>query len=302
MKRSLVIFTLFLIMGQTYQVRAQFLKPADTLNKKRVLGVSLSGAAAWTGSIAGLYFVWYKDFPKSGFHTFDDSREWQQMDKVGHMYSSIQFGRFVGDLYEWSGLDHKKSAIIGAGFSIGYMTTFEFLDATNEQWGFSWSDVGFNTLGTATYFAQEYFWDEQFVHFKFSAHPTDLAQYRPDLLGNDFASRMLKDYNGQTYWMSFNPIHWFKKDSKFPKWINMSLGYGINNQLIGDGGTYVDVSSNQSFTPYRQYFLSFDVNFEAIPTESRLLKLVFRGLNFIKVPFPALEMSQGKLGFRPFYF
>ena len=220
------------------------------------------------------------------------------------MYTAWTFGRSVGDLYEWSGLDHKKSSLIGAGYSIGYLTTFEFLDAYNVGWGFSWSDVGFNTLGTMTYWGQEYFWNKQYVHFKFSAHPTELAQYRPEVLGSDFASRMFKDYNGQTYWMSFNPIYWFKKESKVPEWINLSLGYSIEDQLIGDGGTYVitDGTNQQTFTPYRQYYLSFDINFEAIPTDRRWLKLVFRGLNFLKVPFPALELSQGKLGFRPFYF
>lgn len=285
--------------------RAQFLTPSDTLNKKRALGVTIGTSALWAGSISGLYFVWYKDFPKSGFHTFDDSHEWQQMDKMGHLYSSWAFARGVGDMYEWSGLDHRKASIIGAASSFGYMTTFELLDATNEQWGFSWSDVGYNTLGAMTYWTQEFLWDKQYVHFKFSSHNSGLAKYRPEVLGSDFASRMLKDYNGQTYWMSFNPVYWFKEESKIPEWINLSLGYSINDQLVGDGTPYAvvnDLNNPLVFTPYRQYFLSFDVNFEAIPTKSRLLKLFFRGLNFVKVPFPALELSQGKIGFRPFYF
>ena len=304
MKAARLIFVFSFLIGFQQNSAAQLLEPADSLNKKRLLGVSLTGAAAWAGSISALYFVWYKDFPKTEFHVFDDSREWQQMDKIGHAYSSWQFGRSVGDLYEWSGLDHKKASLIGAGFSLGYMTTFELLDATNEQWGFSWSDVGFNTLGTMAYWGQEYFLNEQYFHLKFSAHNSGLADYRPDVLGNNFASRTLKDYNGQTYWLSFNPVYWFKKESKIPKWINLSVGYSINDQLIGDGGTYVvtDGTTQLNFVPYRQFFLSFDVNFEAIPTKSRLLKLLFRGLNFIKVPFPALELSKGKLGFRPFYF
>lgn len=298
------LYVLIFMVGFGVQSNAQFLKPSDTLNKKRVTGVSLTGAAAGGGSIAGLYFVWYKDFPKSKFHTFNDSHEWQQMDKLGHAYAGLHFGRFVGDLYEWSGLDNKKSSLIGAGYSLCYMTTFELLDATNSEWGFSWSDMAFNTLGAATYWSQEYFLNEQYVQMKFSFHNSGLAQYRPEVLGNDFASRSLKDYNGQTYWLSFNPVYFFKKESKIPKWINFSMGYSINNQLIGDGGTYVvtNGSTQLNFTPYRQLFFSFDVNFEAIPTESRFLKLVFRGLNYFKIPFPALEISQGKLGFRPFYF
>ncbi|UKN00916.1 YfiM family protein [Paracrocinitomix mangrovi] len=299
-------FILFLIIFSfnASKLNAQFLVPSDSLNKKRLIAVSAIGAASWTGSIGGLYFVWYKDFPKTGFHVFNDNQQWQHMDKMGHLYISHHVGRFVGDLYEWSGLNHKKASIIGAGVSLGYMSTFELLDATNEQWGFSWGDMGYNTLGAVTYWGQEYFFNKQYVQFKFSAHHSGLAEYRPEVLGSNATSRMLKDYNGQTYWMSFNPIYWFKKESKFPEWINLSLGYSINNQLIGDGGTFVytDGITSQSFTPYKQYFLSFDVNFEAIPTDRRWLKLIFRGLNYFKVPFPALEFSQGKVGFRPFYF
>jgi len=82
------------------------------------------------------------------------------------------------------------------------------------------------------------------------------------------------------------------------------MGYSINNQLIGDGGTYVITNGTEqlTFEPYRQLFFSFDIDFEKIPTKSKFLKVVFRGLNFVKVPFPALEISEGKLGFKPLYF
>ena len=30
--------------------------------------------------------AWYKDFPKTSFHTFNDNGEWLQMDKVGHAW------------------------------------------------------------------------------------------------------------------------------------------------------------------------------------------------------------------------
>lgn len=282
----------------------RFLEPADSLNKNRIIGVSATGGAGWIGSIAALQFVWYKNFEKSKFHFFDDSHEWGQMDKMGHLYTSWQVAHTVGDFYQWSGLDHKKSAIIGAAYSFGYLATFEVLDAYNAAWGFSWSDMGFNALGSGTYFVQSYLWDEQFVDFKFSYSPSGLAQYRPNVLGSNFSSRLLKDYNGQTYWMSFNPFHWIKRETKVPKWINLSLGYGINNQLIGDGGSYVlsDGTEQTTFTPYRQYYLSFDLDLQEIPIESRFLKLIFRSLNVIKFPFPALEFSQGGVQFHPLFF
>lgn len=301
--QKLLIILLLSLAGIKSNAQS-FLTPADSLNKKRTVGVSAAGGLIWTGSIIMLKYVWYDDFSKSKFHFFDDSKEWGQMDKMGHLYTAWQMSGLVNDLYKWSGVNHKTAAIIGAGYSLGYMTTFEFLDAYNSEWGFSWSDIGFNAIGSLTYFSQAYLWDEQYVRFKFSAQNSGLAKYRPTVLGNDFTSRTLKDYNGQTYWMSFNPSTWYDNAVKFPKWICLSLGYGIANQLRGDGGTYIISNPNEQlvFTPYRQYYLSLDIDFQRIPTRSPLLKLIFRGLNTIKVPFPTLEFSEGGIKFHPLYF
>lgn len=292
---------LFATLGANGQ---SFFSPDSTFNKPRAIGVGVSEAALWGGSIAALQFVWYDDFAKASFHSFDDSHEWQQMDKMGHMVTSWHFGRVGGDLWEWSGVSHRKASLIGAAYSIGYMTTFELLDGFNADWGFSWSDMAYNSLGTLTYWSQEFLWNHQYVRFKFSSHLTDLATYRPEVLGSSFSSRILKDYNGQTYWMSFNPIYWFKTSSKIPAWLNLSFGYGIHDQLYGDGSIFVAQSGNGqlSFVPYRQYYFSLDIDFEEIPVSKPWLKVLLRGLNIIKIPFPALEFSQNGIALKPFYF
>jgi uncharacterized protein YfiM (DUF2279 family) len=270
-----------------------FLENSPKLNIKRTLGTSVLNVGLWSGSIGGLYFVWYKGFPKSNFHSFDDSQEWQQMDKIGHLTTSYQLARTSGDLYNWSGVSAKKSTLIGSAFAFSCLLSFEFLDAYNTNWGFSWSDIGANTSGVLLYGIQNYFWGEQFVKPKFSYHTSGLSQYRPNVLGNGVLESLLKDYNGQTYWLSFNPISMLKSTTAFPKWINLSLGYSINNQLIGDGGTFVTTQNNNqlSFTPYRQFYLSLDIDWETIPVKSKTLKLLLRGLNFIKIPFPTIEFS-----------
>ena len=299
-------FTFFVVFMLSIASRAQSIwEPAPTFNKKRTIGVSTGGAIAWGGTISALGFVWYSNFEKSPFHFFDDSHEWNQMDKMGHLYIANHVADFIAGTYRWSGLSNRKASLIGSLYSFGYMTTFEMLDAYNTKWGFSWSDMGFNTLGSSTYFFQQYYWDKEFVHLKFTSHQSGLAQYRPNVLGSDYPSRLLKDYNGQTYWASFNPFEWFNSDPVIPKWINFSLGYSTNDQLIGDGDTYTVIDGagvQQSFTPYRQLFFSLDVNWEAIETDVRFLKVLFKGLNYVKVPFPALELSRSKLAFRPLYF
>ncbi len=289
----------------TVSVHGQKLFENDSVfNKKRTIGVSIFDAAAWGGTIGGLWFVWYDDFEKEPFHTFNDNHEWQQMDKVGHMVTSWNFARGCGDLFEWSGLNYKTSSIIGAAYSIAYTSTFELLDGYSKDWGFSWGDVGFNSLGSLTYWSQEFLWNHQYVKMKFSAHNSGLADYRPNVLGSDFLSRTFKDYNGQTYWMSFNPLTWFNSSSKIPSWINLSVGYSIEDQLYGDGSVYVTQTGNTqlNFIPYRQYYFSLDVDFEEIPVQKPWLKFLFRSLNVFKVPFPALEFSEQGIKFRPFYF
>ena len=300
-KKLLVCFLLFLANSADTQ---RLLEPSKDYNKGRTIGTSVFCGAGWGGSIMALQFVWYKDFDKSEFHLFNDSHEWMQMDKMGHAFSAWSFARASGDLYEWSGIDHKNSAIIGAGFGFAYLSTFEILDAYNEEWGFSLSDLGANAIGSSLYFGQEYFWNEQRIKMKFSFSNSGLANYRPEVLGNSFSTRLLKDYNGQTYWLSFNPFTVAGKESKIPNWINLALGYGINNHLVGDGSTFVynNGSTQESFTPYRQYYLSLDVDFEKIPTKSKALKLLFRAINYIKIPFPAVEFSKEGVGFKPFYF
>ncbi len=271
-----------------------FFENAKTLNKKRTWLVSGINTFNWTASISGLYFVWYKDFPKTKFHTFNDAHEWQQMDKFGHINVAYQFAKASGDLYEWAGVNQKKASLIGGGYAFAYMFTFEMLDAYNQEWGFSFSDIIANTAGASLYSIQDFFWNTQFLKPKFSSHQTPLSNYRPEILGKTSIEKLLKDYNGQTYWLSFNPFLMINKNTKIPKWLNVSVGYGINNQLIGNGDTYYLIQQGQqiSFSPYREFFISMDIDWEAIPVKNPYLKLLFKGLNIIKIPFPAVEFSK----------
>src|SRR5690606_29694126 len=77
--------------------------------------------------------------------------------------------------------------------------------------------------GTGFFIGQQLLWDQQRIAVKFSAHTTRFAQQRPDLLGEGLAERILKDYNGQTIWLSAN-IDRFAP-SEVPQWLNLAFGY-----------------------------------------------------------------------------
>lgn len=263
-----------------------FFVQADTLNKDRLLWTSAGTAGIWAGSMIGLSQVWYSGYEKTGFHSFDDSKEWMQMDKTGHVFTAYHLSDKTFKLFRWTGLDRKKSAWIGAGIGWGYQFSFELLDAQSSGWGFSWSDVAANTAGSGLFLAQELIWHQQYLKLKFSYSPSGYAQYRPSVLGSTFTERLLKDYNGQTYWLSFSPGAIFPK-SNIPQWIALSAGYSVNSKLVGHADFYQH-PDGKTFVAQREFALSLDVDVTKLPIKKVWLKKALSPFNVIKIPFPAL--------------
>ena len=296
-------YILILICGLlTHPVLSQskadsFLKPSDTLNVSRRNAVVIAEASLATLTLVGLDQLWYADFPRSSFKTVDDTDEWLQMDKLGHVFSSYQLGRVGANALNWAGVSKKDQLIYGATLGFGFLTAVELFDGYSEEWGFSWSDMVANGLGTGLYVGQELLWDEQRILMKYSFHQTQFASQRPDKLGEGFLEEMLKDYNGQTYWLSAN-VNSFFKTSNFPKWLNIAFGYGAEGMLTGKTENVDNLFISQNRR--RQFYLSLDVDLSRIKTNSRVLRTVFDVLNVIKVPFPTFSYD-GNNGVRFHY-
>ncbi len=278
-----------------------FLTPSDSLNKKRQNTVIVTEAALASVTLLGLNQLWYADYPRSNFHFINDNNEWLQMDKVGHMYSAYHLGRFGAEMMNWSGADQKKQLIYGAGLGFAFLTAVEVLDGFSAEWGASSGDIIANATGTALYVSQELLWKEQRIVPKFSFHTTHYANLRPKTLGSSLNEQLLKDYNGQTYWLSVN-LHSFAKQSKIPKWLNLAFGYGAEGMLTGNlQKDNLDFAQNPE--RFRQIYLSFDVDLTKIETKSHFLKTIFSVFNTIKIPAPTLEYSANKgLKAHAFYF
>jgi hypothetical protein len=272
-----------------------FFKPSDSLNKKRKNSVFVTEAVLASGALIGLNQLWYADYPKSDFHFINDNSEWMQMDKLGHIYSSYQIGRFGAEALQWSGASQKNQLIYGASLGFVFLTAVEVMDGFSEEWGASMGDVVANAAGTALYVSQELLWNEQRIIPKFSFHTTEYASFRPDLLGITTQEQILKDYNGQTYWFSVN-LHSFSKNSKIPKWFNVAFGYGAEG-LIGENDDKNSVTFPIKTEKYRQFYLSLDLDLTKINTKSHFLKTIFSVLNTVKIPAPTLEYSP-QLGFK----
>ncbi|WP_296149321.1 DUF2279 domain-containing protein [uncultured Flavobacterium sp.] len=267
-----------------------FLTPSDTLNIPRRNTVVISEAVALGGALVGLNQLWYKDYDKSDFHFKNDNAHWLQMDKAGHTFSAYHMGRFGAELLEWSGASKKSQLIYGSTLGFAFLSAVEVMDGYSAEWGFSWGDVAANASGTALYVGQELLWKEQRIVPKFSFHRTPYAGARPEVLGSTFSEEILKDYNGQTYWLSVN-IHSFFKESKIPKWLNVAVGYGGEGMITAN-----DALVNTIFLPEkertRQFYVSFDVDLTKIKTQNHFLKTLFSVFNTIKVPAPTLEFRE----------
>lgn len=302
MKNLLLInFIVLTLFGQTQS----FFDNDATFNKKRTAFISGGIAAGWTGSILTLKNVWYKESWTNEFHTFDDSRQWLGMDKVGHVYTGHLITKNISSFYRWSGVDRKKSLLIGSSVAFGYLASLELLDGYSDKWGFSWSDLGANTIGIAWYTWQELLWKEQRLKLKFSAHLSPYAQYRANVLGSSTTERLLKDYNGQSYWLSITPSQFMKKSSTFPKWLSFSFGYSIDEKIHGDYNEYTILTGKpglKTFSAKSQYLFSLDIDFEQFNPKKKWIKTLFKVINHVKVPFPAVIFSDGKLEVSPFYF
>ena len=200
----------------------------------------------------------------------------------------------------WSGVIKKNQLVYGSTLGFTFLTAVEVFDGFSEEWGFSWSDMAANAAGTGLYVGQELLWEEQRITLKYSFHQTKYAPQRPDKLGEGFIEEMLKDYNGQTYWLSAN-VHSFFKESQIPKWLNVAIGYGADGMLTGKSETVNNlIISHQR---KRQFYLSLDVDLSRIETKSHVLKTIFEVFNVIKVPFPTLELDdRGVLKVHPVYF
>lgn len=299
-------FSLFIIFFFLCQV---FFGQNDSVGtrqfKKRKIILASSTGALTVGSLFYLNVAWYSEYNTGKFHFFNDSKEWLQMDKAGHAFTNYQMSRLMMSAFDWAGYTRKQKLIYGGGIGFTYMTAIEIMDGFSRGWGFSWADAFANGLGTGIAIGQELAWKEQRVQIKLSYSESGLAKYNPSLLGESPSTQILKDYNGQTYWLSVNPSAFVKRKNKFPKWLNVAVGYGAYGMLGGHYNTVLAVDGDGNvlkFERTRRIYLSLDVDLTRIKTKSKLLKGVFSVVNMLKFPAPALQYSKGAFRFYPVYY
>lgn len=224
------------------------------------------------------------------FYFYNDFKEYLQVDKFIHSFAS-----YLGSHILYYGLknlkvSNKKAIILGGTLSSVLLTSKDLYDGFNLG-GFSWTDVLANSLGSACFVGQQLLFDEQIVKFKYSFSRSEYTDQANGYLGKTLLQSYLNDYNGYSFWLSMNVCKILPK-TKIPDWISIGVGYSANGMF----GAYQNIDSyNGVLIPetkrYRQFLLSPDIDLSKIKVKSRFLRIVLNGMNFIKVPFPAVEFN-----------
>ena len=307
-KALIKLIKIYLFLTICWSAQLQHLHAQDSISnkttKKWVLGSVQVGL--WGGSFYALNRAWYANYPKAKFNLYNDWKEWQQMDKIGHVWSTYQISRHTSNIWQWAGLKKDKAIWVGAVSGMAYLSVIEILDGYSDKWGFSIPDVLANTAGAGLFLGQELLWKEQRISLKLSYSPYQYGdlKYRADqLFGSGDVERLLKDYNGQIIWASFNMKSFFP-NSKIPKWLNLAVGYNARTMLGGYENEWVDEMGNtivrNDIKRYKRFLLSLDVDLTKIETKNRTLKTIYSIFNVLKVPAPAIEFNTlGKFRLHP---
>ena len=303
-KVYLLLLTLNLILSTVSLPAQNFFKSSTQYNPGRVNGVIITESAIGTITTIGLQYLWYKKFPHSKFHFFNDNAEWLNVDKVGHATTAYNIAAFQSNLMRWGGIRSGTAALIGTLTGLGFMTMIEVMDGHSAKWGFSKGDMLANIAGCVLFEGQQLLWHEQRISLKYSYHGTLFPQYYPAELGSNLPQRMLKDYNGQSYWLSFNIASFLPASDHFPRWLNATVGYGAEG-MIGamKNPDEIDGRPIPSFRRYRQFYFSFDTDLYRIDGLSPLASSLLEVNRLIKTPAPALEWNEVQgFVFHPIYY
>ena len=268
----------------------------QSIDKKKRNILLISEAATYTLALMGLNQLWYANYDKSSFHFINDNGEWLQMDKLGHMTASYYSGVAGIKAYQWTGMSRKNAIWYGGLTGTFFLTIIEVLDGHSAEWGASSGDLIANSLGSFLAIGQELQWNEQRIQLKYSYKPSRWAEQNPEQLGENYLQRALKDYNGQTYWLSFNMKSLLKIQSvDFPQWLNVAVGHGANGMVSA-------FQQKEDCKRRRQYLLSLDIDLTRIKTKNKTLNSILHTFGFIKFPMPTLEIRNGKFYVHPIYY
>jgi hypothetical protein len=268
--------------------------------KKNNTKMAVLYPVAYGGILGGLGAAWYSNFERTKLKSFNDSKEWLQVDKLGHWYGTYIFSKAAMELWYSTGGPNKRSIWLGGLSGLAFQTAVEVLDGHSKQWGFSWSDMGANVLGSGLLISQELAWHNQRIELKMGFSPKryapDLKERVNSLYGTNPLEQFVKDYNAQTIWLSAN-VHDFFPNTNLPKWLSFSVGYGGDGMLGANNNLYNNAAgmpiNRSDVKRVRQFYFAPDIKLTKIRVRKQWQRAALTFLNAFKFPLPAIELNSG---------
>jgi Predicted periplasmic lipoprotein (DUF2279) len=242
------------------------------INKNVLWGVG--GVTLLTGIGVDIYQrnAWWKN-ERTSFHFQNDWAYALWIDKVGHFYAAGLLSHLFASGFEAANFQSDQCAIYGSLSSFLFQMYVEIEDGFGADWGFSPGDATADFLGSAYSLAQYYHPFLKNFQFKFSYYPS--LKMREGLHpGNG-----IDDYEGQKYWMSVRIKNLLPESIAryWPSFLNLALGMSVKN--LG------------SLNAYREYYLAFDLDAEAIPLYGKWWEFFKNGFNYLHIPLPGIRIS-----------
>ncbi|MBU2447364.1 MAG: YfiM family protein [Bacteroidetes bacterium] len=241
--------------------------------------------------IGAINYSMYKYYQKAWwgeertkFHTFNDwNNADMNIDKVGHLYGGMALTKLSYKLYRLSNVPEGWSMFLSSFTSIFFQMQIEFHDAYFKKWGWSWWDVGANTLGAVYPNLQKMWTPLQTFNLKWSYHPSQAYK-------DGWFDYWIKDYHGFTYWLTFDVNSMLPKsiDKYWPDWLNLALGYGVERVKLGKN------IWNSSVNPLgdREWYIAFDYDLvKLFNPKAEWLRELLETFNIIHFPSPAIRFS-----------
>ncbi len=258
---------------------------AKSAEKMWIAGGTLFGANA---AIMGYYFATFysdRESARTKWHTFDD---WYNadlnVDKFGHIWGTQVYAHTLYYIFKWAELNESQSLLWSSIVAWFFQFEMEMTDSFYKSWGFSWWDIGANTLGAALPSLSRIWEPLQSVTLKMSYHPS------PGYF-DGYIDYPLKDYDGFTYWLSLNIDDMLPDAAKpyWPDWLCIAAGYGAANTLKPGGGYNTD--KRNIGLGDQEWYIALDYDLRKLPGDSDFIRFLKEGFNYFHLPAPAIRFS-----------
>jgi hypothetical protein len=255
-------------------------QPSPAINKTRLALVG--GTLLSSMVVIHIYQQngWWKD-NRAPFHFKEDLVYGLSVDKIGHFYGGYILGFVMWKSLDWANVPDEQALWISAGGSLLFQSYVEIEDGFST-WGFDRVDWLSDLGGAAWNPLRHYVPYLKNFDLKLSYHTSSLLGEKG---GSGFKGQkhlMIDDYEGQTFWLSLKMKNLLPTGvaEYWPSFLCLAVGYGAR-----------DIAETN---PHRVYFIAPDLDMtKIIPDNTKLLKSLGEGLNFIHFPMPAVQFGHG---------